>query len=300
MERSSDATVNRAVRGVLLVGIGVSLLVLGDGVLDRFLSQAVSIRTMIGAVVLVVLGTVEVWRVVSSVLGDSSTISPHTHHVRDGGTNESGGHAHSSGAPLWALLLPLVMVPAALNSSSAAIAQNRLFVGQAGARPAPERIDAPAAPTVPTAPPVAADGALPNVVNELLPTAGTDGVYEYDSMSFSLLPYVATLEPDRVLGNRVRMTGFVFRENDWPEGNFVLGRLAIWCCAADASLVGMWISVDDPGPRNGEWLEVEGTVGLVDHLPLGNRSLEGVPSLYDVTYRPVSAPEDEYTPAPLW
>jgi putative membrane protein len=194
------------------------------------------------------------------------------------------------------------MLPAAVNSSSADIAANRLFTAPDAGLTQSASIGGP----IPETPqgsevmPPFDDGSLPDMVYRLLPERRGDGVFEFESVNFSLLPYVVTYDPDYLMGERVRMVGFVHKEKGWPENSFVLGRLSIWCCTADASLVGMWISLKDNAPPAGTWLEVEGTVDIVDRLEFDDRSMERVPALKDVSLRKVPQPKEEYTLAPAW
>ena len=295
----------RLVRGGVLAGLGVLLLMGGETVLARFLSPNVAIRATLGAIVLLVLGGVEIRLAFGQAVKDEAAPS-----VADG-TDDDGSHEHarshkgyhhSGVGPLWALLLPLVMLPAAVNSSSSNIARNRLYtvpgVQSSEAAPIGGPIPETAEETDPSSP--LEDGELPEIAYRLLPEEGDDGVFEFESANFSLLPYVTAYDRDHLLGKRVRLVGFAHREAGWPENSFVLGRLSIWCCTADASLVGMLITVDGPAPERGTWLEVEGTVDIVDGVVLGDQIRNAVPALSDVSLRRVSQPEEEYTVAPVW
>ena len=326
MARLSEVTLSRVARGGVLAGFGTLVLIGGDVVLSRFLSSNVALRALIGAGVLLLLGVVELYRAFTQAMRDEAFGStadatadhaacdhaPHEHarhdhtdHDRSAST-VSHTHGHSDVGPIWALLLPLVLLPAAVNSSSANIAANRLYttpdVGVVRSGPVETLAEEPITETADAirSMPPEDDRALPEIVYRLLPERGSDGVFEFESANFSLLPYVVTFNPDRFLRERVRMVGFVHREKSWPENTFVLGRLSIWCCTADASLVGMWITLNRKAPPTGTWLEVEGTVDIVERLEFGERSMERVPALTDVVFEIVPQPSNEYTPAPVF
>lgn len=303
MARLSEVTLARIVRGGVLAGLGILVLLGGEAVLSRFLSPNVALRALIGAGVLLLLGVVELYRAFVQAIRDEAAGSSADGTDSQGSHHHHGGHvahSHSDGGPLWALLLPLVMLPAAVNSSSADIAANRLFTAPDAGVSQSAEVGRPIPETETEMMPPFDDGRLPDMVYRLLPEPGDDDVFEFKSANFSLLPYVVTYDPDYLMGERVRMVGFVHKEKGWPENSFVLGRLSIWCCTADASLVGMWISLKEKAPPAGTWLEIEGTVDIVDRLELDDRSMEGLPALKDVTFQTVPQPKEEYTLAPAW
>lgn len=289
----SEVALSKVIRGGVLAGLGTLVLVGGNGVLGRFLSPNVALRAMIGAGVLVFLGVVELYRAFVQAMKDEAAGDPvgetdsHDHRAHDHTESVRHRHHHTDTGPMWALLLPLVLLPAAVNSSSANISSNRLFTAPDVPASTEEELDSD-------------EDNLPEMVYRLLPERGKDGVFEFESANFSLLPYVSANDPEFFLNERVRVVGFVHREEGWPENSFVLGRLAIWCCAADAALVGMWVSLNDKAPPLGSWLEVEGTVDILDRLELDDKTLEGIPALKEVSFWTVPQPEEEYTSAPMF
>lgn len=67
--------------------------------------------------------------------------------------------------------------------------------------------------------------------------------------------------PDQFVGHRVTISGFVYRDDTVAQGQFVLGRFAIQCCAADALPYG--IIVEAAGEKkyvDDEWLTITGTL----------------------------------------
>lgn len=67
---------------------------------------------------------------------------------------------------------------------------------------------------------------------------------------------------DRYLGYTITMTGFVFRdENTFAPGQFVPARLAMTCCAADLTPVGMLCKYEKAASlETDSWIMVEGTL----------------------------------------
>ncbi len=62
-------------------------------------------------------------------------------------------------------------------------------------------------------------------------------------------------------GRMVSVAGFVHREATFSDGEFLVGRMLMWCCTADAALLGfMTRTTDRASPENDAWITVTGTV----------------------------------------
>lgn len=63
------------------------------------------------------------------------------------------------------------------------------------------------------------------------------------------------------VGKRIEYFGFVYREEDFEEDQFVIARFGISCCAADASVYGTIATYGEAAKlENDEWVRVEGTL----------------------------------------
>jgi putative membrane protein len=57
------------------------------------------------------------------------------------------------------------------------------------------------------------------------------------------------------------MYGFVYKDESFPENTILVSRLLITCCAADATLVGFHVKVENADDFvEDEWIEVTGAV----------------------------------------
>lgn len=62
-------------------------------------------------------------------------------------------------------------------------------------------------------------------------------------------------------GKQIRITGFVYREDGLPEGQFIVGRMAMTHCIADISPYGIIIDTPDAASyANDAWVTVTGTI----------------------------------------
>jgi putative membrane protein len=62
-------------------------------------------------------------------------------------------------------------------------------------------------------------------------------------------------------GKRVIISGFVYKQDDFSKDRFVIARMTMSCCAADAQVVGLMSKWDNATTLNkGEWINIEGVI----------------------------------------
>lgn len=72
---------------------------------------------------------------------------------------------------------------------------------------------------------------------------------------------------DAFIGKKVRISGFIYKEDDMGSTRFAVSRFAMNCCSADALPYGLmadWPKAS--GYSEDEWVTVVGTVGLSNYL----------------------------------
>jgi uncharacterized repeat protein (TIGR03943 family) len=166
--------------------------------------------------------------------------------------SNSGAHGHYGASRLaWLAVLPTVAVsvvgPPALGA----------FTAGRGTRSA----------TLPT--------------GQVFDPLGEGGTARLSVVEFA----VRALDHDgRTLVHRpVSMTGFVVKR---LSGGFLLARLVISCCAADALPVEVQVAATGSAPAANEWVQVTGTyAGQAPH---------NIPVLTATSVRPVPMPSDPY------
>lgn len=66
---------------------------------------------------------------------------------------------------------------------------------------------------------------------------------------------------DEMEGRTLTLYGFVYKDDTFPENTLLISRMYVSCCAADASLVGFHVRVEDAGQfEKDEWIRVTATV----------------------------------------
>ncbi|MED0657806.1 TIGR03943 family putative permease subunit [Anoxybacillus ayderensis] len=106
--------------------------------------------------------------------------------------------------------------------------------------------------------------------------------------------YVSTLnfineQIDAMIGKRIEITGFVFRERDFAANEFVVARYGLTCCVADATVYGILVKTDEAAKwENDTWVKVE---GMIDETTYRERF---VPVIIKPSVTVVNAPEQPY------
>lgn len=89
---------------------------------------------------------------------------------------------------------------------------------------------------------------------------------EMDTIQFTEENYIAMTtildqNPEKFVGKKVEILGFVFREHDFDENQFVVARFGLSCCVADASVFGTLASYPDANQiGDDKWVKLEGTL----------------------------------------
>ncbi len=94
---------------------------------------------------------------------------------------------------------------------------------------------------------------------------------------------------EKYKGRRIQLTGFVYREDQYKESQFVSARLMMVCCAADLQTVGFLCKYENAAAlENDTWVEIVGTIeeGEFDGSPLAMVSVEQI--------TPIEEPERSY------
>ncbi|CAM5231630.1 hypothetical protein LSPH24S_03564 [Lysinibacillus sphaericus] len=76
-------------------------------------------------------------------------------------------------------------------------------------------------------------------------------------------------------GKKIRLSGFVLKETDLLENQFVISRFLITHCVADASIIGFLTEMPEAASlQEDSWIEAEGTIDMVTIMVLNSLSFE--------------------------
>jgi uncharacterized repeat protein (TIGR03943 family) len=116
-----------------------------------------------------------------------------------------------------------------------------------------------------------------------VPAFVSTGDYDVDFAIFASLIYpepVIRVEDERYMeylttfdlylkefvGKKIEVSGFVFREDEMKPTQFIIGRLALNCCSADATPYGVMAELGDAKKLlDNSWVRVTGTVEVVKY-----------------------------------
>lgn len=110
------------------------------------------------------------------------------------------------------------------------------------------------------------------------------------------IDYIDTMNfyPKEFAGKKVKIRGFVYRDETIGKNQFVVGRFAVTCCTADASVVGLLVqSKKAKQIKTNEWIEVTGTIQVT------NYDGSELPMVRLESYKKIHPPKDPYVyPSP--
>jgi len=174
--------------------------------------------------------------------------------------------------------------------------------GESGGAASGAEANLQAGPAEPERSPSQASSAADAEVRERFAAAGFGDVYTDIAVRLYQQPIIHLDEklfldgltafdlfPREFAGHKLRTMGFVYRQPDFKQNQFVVARFSVSCCTADASVYGLLAEAPDAGQlATDSWVEVDGTLRL--------RSINGFDMLVlEVdSVKPVEAPEDPY------
>ncbi|PGT91111.1 TIGR03943 family protein [Bacillus sp. AFS040349] len=89
---------------------------------------------------------------------------------------------------------------------------------------------------------------------------------QFTEENFIAMTSILDENPDKFVGKKVEMLGFVFREHDFKENQFVIARFGLSCCVADASVFGtLATSPEAETLGDDQWVKLTGTITTVKY-----------------------------------
>ena len=96
--------------------------------------------------------------------------------------------------------------------------------------------------------------------NKIIEKIDYGKVIKIDNDNLYLLEEIQ-LNPERFIGKKIEVDGFICKESYLKNNQFVLGRIIMTCCAADSKIVGILAEDDDIINLNEkEWVTIKGSL----------------------------------------
>ncbi|MCX7695230.1 MAG: TIGR03943 family protein [Caloramator sp.] len=120
-------------------------------------------------------------------------------------------------------------------------------------------------------------------------TGGTikDGKIEVNNKNYLDVMDELHRNIDKYEGREIKIDGFVFRDRSFSKNQFVVARMLITCCVADAQIIGLMVEGEYDVKEN-EWVRVEG--GIKKGIYNG----EIIPVITAKRVKSIEKPKDEY------
>ncbi|WP_110113497.1 TIGR03943 family protein [Bacillus sp. CGMCC 1.16541] len=276
------------IRGIILIGFALlmfKLMITGDIV--HFIAPKMQPFIYFAAITFFLLGVIQIWR--SSIKGKEASCEC--------------GHHHEGGRVQSVLIYAMFVLPVLTGfffsdhvlDSSVAAKRGIKFGANVTERPTPEQreelmneastgnddleqymndvlsreVEEPTE-----------EGEVPLTHEEgFVPQAPPEGYYEKLAASLKgqqkvvvndeeYIPVMNVIESNvaAFVGKEIEVNGFVYREPEFEDDQFVVARFGLSCCVADASVYGTLATVKDAQKlEDDEWIKVSGVLAQVDY-----------------------------------
>ncbi|HPS58604.1 MAG TPA: TIGR03943 family protein [Spirochaetota bacterium] len=99
--------------------------------------------------------------------------------------------------------------------------------------------------------------------------------------------------PEKYLNKKLEIIGFVYKSKKLKENRYIIARLVMWCCAADAGMAGLVFNAESTGAAftKDEWLVLRGHIEM--QRAVRNTNDAPIPVLIIEWYKRI-APENPY------
>lgn len=100
-------------------------------------------------------------------------------------------------------------------------------------------------------------------------------------------------DPNKYKGKSISITGFVYRDDTVSKNEFVVGRLMIICCTADAEVTGVLCDWSKASTlKNDQWVKVTGKMDSELHKFEGKNQM--IPVIRVDHVEPIDKPKNQY------
>lgn len=100
---------------------------------------------------------------------------------------------------------------------------------------------------------------------------------------------------EKYRSKKVIITGFVFKREDFKEDEFVVGRMSMACCAADAQVMGLMAKwAEAKNLEKDIWVNIEGVIQSTQYSASENNETFTLPLIEVTKVEKIQTPENIY------
>ena len=122
-----------------------------------------------------------------------------------------------------------------------------------------------------------------------------DGIIAFHDGDFVYILEEIYGNMEKYQGNQVIISGFIFRAEGFQSNEFVVARLLMNCCAADAQVVGLLCKMEELEDfEKDQWVQVKGTLKTAEHVDPYSKVKEIVPMIQVEQIERIEKPATSY------
>ncbi|MCR3760622.1 TIGR03943 family putative permease subunit [Clostridium felsineum] len=95
-------------------------------------------------------------------------------------------------------------------------------------------------------------------------------------------------------GKDIEISGFIFKDSSFPKNHFVIARMLIVCCAADAEVVGLTCNTTFNKLKANDWVTIKGTINSMNNFDKENTSQPIIPVINVKSVHSIQKPSNPY------
>lgn len=100
-----------------------------------------------------------------------------------------------------------------------------------------------------------------NPYQKLVKELGQKNVISFEEKTYLDIINTINMYPEKLKGKKIKIYGFVYRDQTIKKNEFILGRFMVTCCTADSAVAGFLVKSEKAGSfKNDQWLEIVGTL----------------------------------------
>lgn len=128
-------------------------------------------------------------------------------------------------------------------------------------------------------------------VKNSTPSTSSGEIIMNDKNYFDFLNAISD-EPNKFKNYKINLTGFVYKDENIKDGRFVIARMLMICCAADAQTVGLLCDYKGEDFDKGTWVQITGILDTTDSYANKQDSL--IPLIRVQSIKKIEAPVSKY------
>jgi TIGR03943 family protein len=114
-----------------------------------------------------------------------------------------------------------------------------------------------------------------------------------DKNYFTFLTGIAE-EPNKFKNFKITLTGFVYKNNNIKNGQFIIARMLMTCCAADTQVVGFLCDYNEQNLDKDAWVEITGVLDTTNYTDSNSKQDSLIPLIKVQSVKKVVPPASKY------